>query len=104
MPRGVPAGSRIRAGAAAVLLPVLTVVLSFAPRASAAPEDPTSSVILLIAAPHDPTCERIGAELSTLGYDVKIIQERRAASAPVGVAELNLLSRTVDAAATIGVD
>ncbi|MDP9036919.1 MAG: hypothetical protein M3O50_19140 [Myxococcota bacterium] len=87
-----------------MLLLLVTVVFSFVSRASAAPEDPASRVILLIAAPQDPTCERIGAELAALGYDVKTIQERRSASAPVGLDELELLSRTVDAAATIGVD
>ncbi len=86
-----PKGPRPRAAvcAAAAVFSFCVTASSFAASPDDAPSsnDPASETILLIEAPHDPTGERIGAELTTLGFGVKTVQEATPAGGAVPLAE-----------------
>jgi len=57
--------------------------------------------ILLIDAGHDPMSTRMTAELGALGFEVQTLQDSLATA---GDSEIEVLSRTIEALATIGVD
>jgi len=78
------------------------VLSSLSARANALP--PQHSIprtILLVDAGDDPMSMRIIAELGALGFEVRTTQR---SSATGGDSEIELLSRTIEAVATIGVD
>jgi hypothetical protein len=94
-----PAPARARS------IPMAAVVLLLLALSSRADAEPTphspAKTILLVDAGDDLTSKRMTAELGALGFEVQTIQRPLGGG---GDAEIELLSRTVEAVATIGID
>ena len=86
----------IRAAAIALVLSSLSARANALP-----PQHSIPRTILLVDAGDDPMSMRIIAELGALGFEVRTTQR---SSATGGDSEIELLSRTIEAVATIGVD
>src|ERR1700693_5209332 len=80
---------------------LLLSFLSSRAEADAARHSRVRRILLLTDAGDDPTSTRMTAELGALGFEVRTMQRSPATG---GDSEIELLSRTIEALATIGVD